>query len=121
MLPEDGHSVDAEEEDVIKWCAAAMYVGGADTVRCLGLSYCIMLTLPQTVSSMETFVLYMLLYPDVQRKAREEIESVFGRGNFPRWDEAQKLPYVCATLKEVLRISPVAVLGSSSTSSLRHG
>ena len=61
---------------------------------------------------METFVLYMLLYPEVQRKAREEVENVFGRGYFPSWDEAYKLPYVCAVLKEVLRISPVAVLGS---------
>ena len=61
---------------------------------------------------METFVLYMLLYPEVQRKAREEIEGVYGKDTFPQWDEAHKLPYVVAVLKEVLRIAPVAVLGS---------
>lgn len=33
MNPEDGHAVQGDEEDIVKWCAAALYVGGADTVR----------------------------------------------------------------------------------------
>lgn len=33
MLPEDGPPPNAEEEDIIKHCSSALYVGGADTVR----------------------------------------------------------------------------------------
>ncbi|OJA13857.1 hypothetical protein AZE42_13986, partial [Rhizopogon vesiculosus] len=33
LLPEDGSTVDAEQEDIIKWCSQGIYVGGADTVR----------------------------------------------------------------------------------------
>jgi len=32
LRPEDGHEIDAEEDDIIKWCSAALYAGGADTV-----------------------------------------------------------------------------------------
>ena len=33
LRPEDGHAIDAEEEDIIKWASGALYFGGADTVR----------------------------------------------------------------------------------------
>lgn len=32
MRPEDGKVPDREEQDILKWCSAALYVGGADTV-----------------------------------------------------------------------------------------
>ena len=35
LVPENGHMVDAEEEDIIKWAGGALYFGGADTVRML--------------------------------------------------------------------------------------
>lgn len=34
LQPEDGHIPDSEEEDTVKWCSAALYAGGADTVSC---------------------------------------------------------------------------------------
>ena len=46
----------AEEESIIKWAAAAIYGGGADS----------------TVSVAYSFFLAMLLYPDVQKKDQEE-------------------------------------------------
>jgi hypothetical protein len=42
LHPEDGKTLDADEEDVLKWCSAALYVGGADTVSLL-TSACIIL------------------------------------------------------------------------------
>ena len=33
LRPESGSPPDAEEEDMVKWCSAALYAGGADTVR----------------------------------------------------------------------------------------
>jgi hypothetical protein len=35
LRPDDGHVVDSEEEDIIKWAGGALYFGGADTVRTL--------------------------------------------------------------------------------------
>ena len=32
LIPEDGHVVCEEEEDIIKFVAAGLYVGGGDTV-----------------------------------------------------------------------------------------
>lgn len=33
LRPESGSPPGAEEEDMVKWCSAALYAGGADTVR----------------------------------------------------------------------------------------
>ena len=33
LRPESGSPPDAEEEVMVKWCSAALYAGGADTVR----------------------------------------------------------------------------------------
>lgn len=32
LYPEDGKILNPEEEDILKWCSAALYAGGADTV-----------------------------------------------------------------------------------------
>ncbi|KAH9164504.1 cytochrome P450 [Lactarius sanguifluus] len=84
------------EEDL--WVAKAvpgtMYLGGADT----------------TVSALETFVLAMTLYPDVQRKAQTEIDQLVGNSRLPEFWDQDGLPYVDAVLKEVLRWHPVTPL-----------
>lgn len=53
----------------------------------------------------------MTLYPEVQRKAQEEIDNVVGTRRLPSFDDREKLPYVDAIVKEVLRWHPVAPLG----------
>lgn len=45
----------------------------------------------------------MLLYPDVQKKAQREIDSVVGRARLPEFSDKKNMPYVAAVLKEVLR------------------
>ncbi|KAH9008693.1 cytochrome P450 [Lactarius deliciosus] len=84
------------EEDlwVAKAVLGSIYSGGADT----------------TVSALETFVLAMTLYPDVQRKAQAEIDQVIGSSRLPEFPDQDKLPYVEAVLKEVLRWHPVTPL-----------
>lgn len=64
----------------------------------------------QTVSSMNCFFLAMTLYPEVQRKAQEEIDRVVGT-KLPSFDDRANLPYVDAIVKEVLRWHPVAPMG----------
>ncbi|TFK48758.1 cytochrome P450 [Heliocybe sulcata] len=85
----------AEQDYTIKWAAAAMYGGGADT----------------TVSSIETFLLLMMLYPEAQKKAQAEIDAIIGNGRLPCSADMGQLPYVEALVKEVLRWHPVAPLG----------
>ncbi|KAH8897936.1 cytochrome protein [Thozetella sp. PMI_491] len=81
-----------EEEYVLKWSAASMYAGGADT----------------SVSTMQTFFLAMTLYPEVQAKAREEIDRVVGSQRLPTLDDRPNLPYVEAVVKEAFRWHPIA-------------
>ena len=45
----------------------------------------------------------MLLYPEVQRKAQREIDSVFGSTRLPALEDRADLPYVECILKEVFR------------------
>jgi len=98
LRPDSGKIVDADEEDIIQWCSASLYVGGSET----------------TVSTMTTFFLLMSLHPDIQKKAQAEIDQVVGRHRLPNLDDRSSLPYVNAVIKEILRYAPVAPLG------LRH-
>ncbi|EIW84440.1 cytochrome P450 [Coniophora puteana RWD-64-598 SS2] len=53
----------------------------------------------------------MVLYPDVQARAREEIEAVVGTERLPDFRDRPALPYIEAVLREILRWKPVVPLG----------
>lgn len=59
MIKEHNQTISVDQVG-LQWAAASLYAGGADT----------------TVSAVETFFLAMALYPDVQRRAQEEIDRV---------------------------------------------
>lgn len=54
-------------------------------------------------STMQTFILAMLLYPDVYRKAQEEMDRVVGTTRLPELDDRDSLPYLNAIIKETYR------------------
>ncbi|CRL20874.1 Cytochrome P450 [Penicillium camemberti] len=83
-----------DEENLIKWTAAVIYSGGADT----------------TVSSLSTFFLAMAKFPDVQRRAQAELDLVVG-SRLPILNDRPNLPYVDALMKEVMRWHPIGPLG----------
>ncbi|KAI4616762.1 hypothetical protein J4E83_006342 [Alternaria metachromatica] len=83
---------DAEMEFVHKWTALALYLGGADT----------------TVSSIMTFFLAMTVFPEVQKKAQEELDRVIGGGRLPVSKDKESLPYIEAIMKETHRWHLVA-------------
>lgn len=56
---------------------------------------------------MASFFLAMALYPEAQRKAQEEIDRVVGNSRLPTFADRDNLPYINATVKEVLRWHPV--------------
>ncbi|KAJ5520439.1 Cytochrome P450 E-class group I [Penicillium fimorum] len=91
----------SEDEFVARWTAASLYTGGADT----------------TVCAIENFFLAMTLYPEIQRKAQDEIDRVLGPCQLPRTGDRSRLPYVNALVKEVLRWHPVAPMGIPHASS----
>lgn len=53
----------------------------------------------------------MVLYPDAQKRAQEEIDSILGHGHFPHFGDADALPYLKAVLYELLRWACPAPLG----------
>ncbi|KAF9522934.1 cytochrome P450 [Crepidotus variabilis] len=79
----------------LKWTAASLYAGGADT----------------TVSTESAFFLAMVLYPEVQKKAQAEIDAVVGSDRLPTLADMPHLPYLNAIMTELLRWHTVAPLG----------
>jgi cytochrome P450 family 619 len=53
----------------------------------------------------------LVTWPEVQRKAHEEIDAVVGEDRLPTWEDYARLPYIAAMVKESHRWRPVAPLG----------
>lgn len=50
-----------------------------------------------------TFILAMLLNPDIQKKGQEELDRVVGKDCLPTFADKQNLPYIQAIYYEVMR------------------
>ena len=68
----------------------------------------------KTVSSIATFILAMVLYPDVLHRAQQEIDRVIGNDRLPSFKDRDNLPYIDALCKEVFRWENVVPVGSYS-------
>ncbi|KAK7421223.1 hypothetical protein QQX98_002353 [Neonectria punicea] len=86
-----------DDEEAIKNTAAILYGAGADT----------------TVSTITSFVLAMLLFPEVQLVAQKEIDNIVGGDRLPGFEDRAELPYVNALVKETLRWLPVVPIGTT--------
>ena len=53
----------------------------------------------------------MVLFPEAQRRAQKEIDTVVGSDRLPGFSDRPSLPFVEAVLQETLRWHPVATLG----------
>jgi len=58
-----------------------------------------------------SFVVAILLHPDVQKRAQQELDAVTRRERLPTFEDRPDLPFVDAICKEVLRWRPVTPLG----------
>jgi len=103
----------AEEEDIIRaagefylpficiFCqsflclGASSYSGGSDT----------------TVAALHTFFLAMTLFPEVQQKAQAELDAILCGERMPEFEDREKLPYINALIKEVIRWYPILPMG----------
>ena len=66
----------------------------------------------QVVATVSTFVLAMVLFPDVQSKAQEELDRVVGPGRLPTFDDRDHLPYLAAVYNELMRWHVIGPMGT---------
>ncbi|KAF6747126.1 cytochrome P450 98A3 [Ephemerocybe angulata] len=88
------------KESVARNVCGLAYLTGADT----------------TVSSAWALVFALATHPEVQEKAREEIDLVIGNDRLPQLSDRESLPYISAIVKEVSRWHSVVPLGLSRAS-----
>ncbi|KIJ62827.1 hypothetical protein HYDPIDRAFT_29977 [Hydnomerulius pinastri MD-312] len=88
---EIGETANPDLEEDVKAVAATVFLGGAET----------------TDSTLLVFLLAMILNPDVQAKAQEEIDRVVGTQRLPNFEDRPDLPYVEGVYLETLRWRPV--------------
>ncbi|KAJ5673893.1 hypothetical protein N7462_009332 [Penicillium macrosclerotiorum] len=62
------------------------------------------------------FFLAMAFFPEAQRKAQQELETVIGTGKLPEFKDRENLPYINALVKEVLRWHPVVPMNVAHAS-----
>ncbi|TFK64017.1 cytochrome P450 [Pluteus cervinus] len=91
-LAGDRHHLTHGEE---AWLPGTMFMAGFDT----------------SSAAFRFFILAMVLHPEVMKKAQSELDRVVGRERVPDFSDRDKLPYIRAMIKELLRWSPVAPLG----------
>ncbi|KAJ3499358.1 hypothetical protein NLG97_g389 [Lecanicillium saksenae] len=98
--------MEPELETDIKWTAAVMYDAGAHT----------------TVSALKSFIAAMVKFPDVQKKAQNEIDRVVGTSRLPEFSDRASLPYIEALVQETHRWYTVVPLGfpHATTSDLNY-
>ena len=56
-------------------------------------------------------VIALLNYPDVLKKAQEEMDKVIGFGSLPTFEDRSSLSYINAIVKETLRWKDTTPLG----------
>jgi cytochrome P450 len=65
-----------------------------------------------TSNTLYAFVQAMLLFPEVKKKAQDEIERVVGKDRLPTLEDEPALQYIRGCVKESLRWMPTTILGS---------
>lgn len=84
----DALAREGADEDIIANAAALAYLAGSDT----------------TASIILSFILAMLHYPEVQARARREVDLVTSDGTrLPDFEDRSSLPYIDAIIAELLR------------------
>jgi len=86
---------DDADEDMMRAVALSGYLAGSET----------------SVAAIHTFILAMILYPDIQSRARAEINQVVKHDKVLSINDRASLPYLDAILREVLRWYPTLPLG----------
>ncbi|KAF9790925.1 cytochrome P450 [Thelephora terrestris] len=84
-----------EVEELVRWSSFTLFAAGIDTIS----------------SVLTCFFLAMTMFPDVYKKAREELSLTLGDGVLPSVDDGSRLPYLNAVIQETIRWGVVGPLG----------
>ncbi|KAJ6569702.1 cytochrome P450 [Mycena sp. CBHHK59/15] len=87
-------ATDSAHEMLIKGTAATAYAGGSDT----------------TLSILMSFILAMVLHPEIQARAQAELDRVVPGDRLPTFADRTRLPFIECIVWECLRWHPVANL-----------
>ncbi|CCL99951.1 uncharacterized protein FIBRA_01976 [Fibroporia radiculosa] len=79
--------VTEEDEEDLKGAITTVYAGGTDT----------------TMTAIMTFILAMVMHPNIFLKAQAEVDQVTKGSRLPEFDDRHSLPYLECVLKEVYR------------------
>ncbi|KAK7462926.1 hypothetical protein VKT23_007506 [Stygiomarasmius scandens] len=77
------------------WLAGVLYAAGQET----------------STTVLHWFLFIMLLFPEVQRQAQDELDRVVGRSRLPSPADMKHLPYIQAIVKEIVRWKPPTPIG----------
>ncbi|TFK27923.1 cytochrome P450 [Coprinopsis marcescibilis] len=86
-LPPLSDPTRGDTEEMFRQVASTAHIAGGDT----------------SFSAMRTFLYAMSTHPDIQRKAQQEIDREVDAGRLPIFEDRDRLPYVNALVREVLR------------------
>ncbi|CAE6398837.1 unnamed protein product [Rhizoctonia solani] len=84
----------AERDERLKEVGIILFGGGTDT----------------TASFLLNFIAAMVLHPQAQLRAQQELDTVLGPVGLPRISDQERLPYIRNLIDEVLRVYPVGPL-----------
>ena len=65
-----------------------------------------------TSATLNSAILHLIANPHCIARAHQELEAVIPPGRGPTFDDEPRLPYIRAIVKEILRVKPVASIGS---------
>ncbi|KAH8125669.1 hypothetical protein FP744_10002504 [Trichoderma asperellum] len=83
------------DEHAIMWSAAGLQVGGAET----------------TVTTITGFILGAIMFPEVQKKAQEEVDRVTRGTRMPVFTDREQMPFIDAMVSEALRWFTLTPMG----------
>jgi len=87
QLLEGGYSGYVGSEECQKWITGSIYGAGIDTTQAI----------------LRRFVYAMVVNPQMQRRAQEELDGVTGTTRLPTLEDLPSLPYLVAIIKECFR------------------
>ncbi|QRW02508.1 cytochrome P450 family protein [Ceratobasidium sp. AG-Ba] len=97
----EGLGLNADEvDDYVKQTAIMLLIAGTDT----------------SASTLLVFFLAMVWFPEVQKRAQAEIDSMIGINRLPNMDDKSRLSYVTRLINEVMGWRPVIPTGIPNSS-----